>query len=143
MNHQQHLWQADEGCPLDEWSEDEDIAWTTLLGRPALSSDEDEVGREEVPVRREDLVKDQNVVHVNKEELEDDGAGGFVVTEYSVSGQTIVIKQQPLLGIAHQVWHAVRRTSFFYFFYSLIIYLDSFYLFIDKKINARKKEFLA
>jgi hypothetical protein len=115
------LWQADEGCNLDEWSEDEDIAWGALLGAPVYSSsseddeDKDEAAKVvEEPRDATTTTADEKALGL-KDGIEsppaEDDAAEFVVTEYLISGLKINIKQQPRLGIAHQVWHAVRSSS--------------------------------
>ncbi len=66
-----------DGNWLEEWEDDEDISWGVL---------------------------EQDQDH---EEEEENANNQFVVTNYCISGRNIAIKQQPQLGIAHQVWHAV------------------------------------
>ncbi len=104
------LWQPDEGCNLDEWSEDEDIAWGALLGAPVYSSSsEDEGDAEQASHRRSDRPAESSLALADSSQQEaEQDENEFVVTEYLISGLKISIKQQPRLGIAHQVWHAVR-----------------------------------
>lgn len=104
------LWQPDEGCNLDEWSEDEDIAWGALLGAPVYSSssEDDEGDAEQASHRRSGKPAESSSLALadsSHQEAEQD-ENEFVVTEYLISGLKISIKQQPRLGIAHQVWHA-------------------------------------
>ncbi len=66
-----------DGNWLEEWEDDEDISWGVL---------------------------EQDQDH---QEEEENANNQFVVTNYCISGRNIAIKQQPQLGIAHQVWHAV------------------------------------
>lgn len=122
------LWQPDQGCNLDEWSEDEDIAWGALLGAPVYSSSSEDEGDAEPPHRRSDKLAESSSLALadsSNQEVEQD-EDEFVVTEYMISGLKISIKQQPRLGIAHQVWHAVRRLHLYQSIFQEYLFIKSY-----------------
>jgi predicted nicotinamide N-methyase len=128
----ERLWQCDEGSTLDEW--EEDIPWGFLLAQsgsaPAKAEEEPDHHQHHHFQREVEGEEDggsnqrrQRRPQEEEEEEEEDEAAalgggddhsGLVVTESQISGKTISIKQQPLFGIAHQVWHAsLVLTDFF------------------------------
>lgn len=64
-----------------------------------------------------DLLKQKGDHQSNiEQEEEQEQTDEFIFSTFRIGDQSITIREQPRLGIAHQVWKAVRSPFFFSFF---------------------------